>query len=61
MHFIFVGDDLIVEILLKNGADPNLVNNKGETALNLAEKMYRLYSFDNYRQTIDMLQENFKE
>lgn len=59
LHFAAIkGDDWIVKILLKNGADRSLLNKNGETALDVAEKMYRSYSFDNYRQTIDLLQEN---
>lgn len=51
------GNFRICEILLENGADPNLLNRSGETALIWAQKMYRFNKYDNYKQVIDMLEE----
>lgn len=52
------GNIRIVQILLENDADPNLQNKNGETALDWARKVYRFNRYDNYQQTIDMLEEN---
>lgn len=57
-EFYFLGNFRIVEILLENGADRNLLNRNGETALKMAQKLYRFNSYDNYKQVIDLLDEN---
>lgn len=33
---LYTGDDRVVEILVQSGADVNLANNEGDTALNIA-------------------------
>lgn len=58
MNHTFVGDDEIVKILVDNEADQFLVNKNGETPLNVGQTMYRSYSFDNFRKTIELLQGN---
>lgn len=47
----------IVELLLSAGANPNIKNNKGETALKIAQRMTKVYRFDSStcREIVDLL------
>lgn len=48
----------IVKLLLNNGADRNLLNKKGETALMVAEKNNIPNADEGYKQIIDSLMTN---
>lgn len=50
----------MVEVLLKNGADRNLVNKSGETALALAEKEYSQNGNESYKEIVDILKDEIK-
>lgn len=48
----------VVELLLGHGADRNLVNADGETALASAEKWYSECADENFKKIIDLLKAN---
>lgn len=56
--FLFAGHANIVKLLLDNGADRNIVNKWGKTALARAEEIYSKNGEENYKQIVDMLNAN---
>lgn len=56
--YSFTGRVNFVKMLLENGANRNLQNKKGETALAVAEEQYSRLRNDNYKQVVDLLKSN---
>lgn len=54
-QFLFPGRVETVKLLLENGADRNLLDEDGETALALAEKEYSEKGDEEHKQIVDML------
>lgn len=57
-YCIYIGRVQNVKLLLENGADKNLRDNNGETALTLAEKEYSQKGDEDHKQIVDILKGN---
>lgn len=58
MYSSLLANAKIVELLLINGANPNILNGYGETALVSAENKYSQSGLLDYKRMVDLLKAN---